>query len=86
MRVTHLSLLRAQSPRPQLSFYRLAKAFVLLPVILVCYTCLFVKTVNFLMSVGGEISDAGPTETTLPASIEFFGLVGILLLTCKYLK
>jgi len=68
------------------STFKLVKALAMLPVILLCYTWLFFKTVNLLMQLGGEVSDSGSGTTTLPWYVEFFGLIGVLLFACKNLK
>jgi len=82
------TLTTTKAAQEEKSLFKIAKALAMLPVILVCYTSLFFMTVNMLMAWGGEMSDTGPSKmhTTLPWSVEFFGLIAILLLACKNLK
>jgi len=85
---------KEESPLPKksdkLTLFVFLKSLFLLPVILGCYTMLFMITVNFLMSIGnGPSAHSAPVKTTLsnlPFVVEFFGLIAVLLLACKHIK
>ena len=85
---------KACSSRDTKSVFKVVKALAMLPIILMCYTWLFYKTINLLMHFGGEVSDLDPegqNAETLPflttrGTGEFFGLIALLLIACKNLK